>query len=128
MTPTQVVALLVAVTVLIPMLLTLFVFVRYFRLWIKALLSGAPISIFVLIGMCLRRSDASAIVDNVILARQSGIDVTAAEMESAYVQRVDIEKVTLAAIEAKRRQVDVGFQELVALELQGRLAEKLGLK
>jgi uncharacterized protein YqfA (UPF0365 family) len=105
-----------------------FIFLRYFRLWIRALTAGAPVPIMVLIGMSFRRSNADLIVNNLILARHNGVDVSTAEMESAHLQHVDIAKVTLAAVEAKRRGMKLSFRELTEAELAGRLAEKLEMK
>jgi hypothetical protein len=46
-------------------------------------------------------------------------------MEKAYLQGVNLEKVTLALIEAKKQGVEITFDELVDAERHDRLAEKL---
>lgn len=110
--------------------LTAFLFVAMlygavFRPWMRASASGVPISPFAILEMRFRKVDPKAVIDALILARQNTVVVSAAEMESAYLQGVDLEKMTLAMIEAKRRDLPVTFQELVEYEREGRLAEKL---
>jgi uncharacterized protein YqfA (UPF0365 family) len=60
------------------------------------------------------------------MAKQAGVSISCREMESAYLQGVDLEKVTLAMIHAKREGKELPFRELVEAELEDRLAEKLG--
>jgi hypothetical protein len=48
-------------------------------------------------------------------------------MERAYLQGVDLEKVTLAYIRSKSENLGFTFEELVKAELDFRLREKLGL-
>lgn len=95
------------------------------RAWIQALLSGVPLSLFTVVGMRLRRTDAGAVIRALIAARQGGLFLSCREVESAHLQGVDLEKVVLAMVEAKRRGMDVTFQELVNAERQHRLEEKL---
>ena len=47
-------------------------------------------------------------------------------LHSAYLQGVDLEKLTLAMIHAKKQGMETTFEELVAADLEDRLAEKLG--
>ena len=49
-------------------------------------------------------------------------------MEGAYLQGVDLEKITLALIHAKREGIEVTFQDLVQADLEDRLHEKLGIR
>ena len=50
------------------------------------------------------------------------------EVQTALIsQGVDLEKVTLALIQANRDGKEVAFQELVEAEMEGRLKEKLGM-
>ena len=89
------------------------------------MLSGAPISIFQIIGMRLRRTNASVIVRNLIAAKQGGVSVSCVELERAYLQGCDLEKLTLAMIEANRRGMKITFQEALDAELHDRLQEKM---
>jgi len=88
--------------------------------WLQAFLSGTPITFVSLIGMKLRKSDMQKIVEQCIVSTQAGFPISCADMERAWLQKVDIVKVTTAYITARRREQDFSFQELVAAELEGK--------
>ena len=75
--------------------------------------------------MRLRRTDINAVLKWLIMARQAGVTISCRQMESACLQGLDPEKLTLAMIHAKKQNLEVTFEELVASDLEGRLAEKL---
>jgi uncharacterized protein YqfA (UPF0365 family) len=125
--PVQGIVLATAVIMLVVFLVILLIFVRYFRWWLRGTLAGAPIPLIQLLGMTFRKTDPGKILDNLILARQSGVMITASDLERAYLRGVDIDKVTLAAIESQRRKLELSFEQLVDAELEGRLADKLGV-
>ncbi|OHB69383.1 MAG: hypothetical protein A2V70_02605 [Planctomycetes bacterium RBG_13_63_9] len=107
-----------------PLLLCV-VFLSFFSTWIKAFLSGVPVMLVDLIGMRLRQTDVKAVVHALTMAKHGGVTISCAEMEKAWAQHVDLEKVTLAMIRAQKDHLDVTFEELVDAELEDRLAEKL---
>lgn len=94
-------------------------------LWIRARMSGVPVSFLELVFMSVRKVNPRTVVDALILARQSGIEISSAEMQRAYMQGVDLEKVTLAKIEAERQGRPIDFEEFVEAELGNRLQERL---
>jgi uncharacterized protein YqfA (UPF0365 family) len=61
------------------------------------------------------------------MATQAGTPVPSREMESAHLQGGDVEKATLAFIQANREGKKVTFQEIVEAEMEGRLKDKLGM-
>ena len=97
----------------------------YFNIWFQAFMSGVPISILEIIGMRLRRTNVNAVVRAVVMAKQGDAAVSCTDMEKAYLQGVNLEKVTLAFIEAKKEEIEITFDELVDTERQDRHAEKL---
>jgi uncharacterized protein YqfA (UPF0365 family) len=107
------------------LLITTALFAMFFSTWIQAFLSGVPLTILELIGMRLRQTDIKAVVRALIMARHGGVGIPSVEMEKAWAQGVDLEKVTLAIIEARKQNMDLTFQDLVDAEVEGRLAEKL---
>ena len=107
-------------------LLILLLFASTMAPWLQAVLSGAPVSVFSIIGMRLRRIPVRTVLRFLIMARQAGVSISCLEMESAYLQGVDLEKVTLAMIHAEREGKDMQFRELVEADLEDRLTEKLG--
>lgn len=87
--------------------------------------SATPVPVFDIVGMRLRRADVNAVLKWLIMMRQAGLVISCRQLESACLQGVDLEKLTLAMIHAKKQNVEVTFEELVASDLEGRLAEKL---
>jgi uncharacterized protein YqfA (UPF0365 family) len=106
----------------------IFVNVLIGRLWLRAVMAHANIAPSEILRMRLRKIDANAVVDAVIAARQGGVAVTSKEAERALLQGVDLRKITLAAIEARRQEMEISFQELVDADLSDQLAEKLGTR
>lgn len=98
---------------------------HYGSIWFRAYMSGVPIRLLDIIGMKFRRTDTKAVVRALIMAKHAGAAVSCTDMEKAYLQGVDLEKVTLAFIEAKKQGLEISFNELVDAERQDRLAEKL---
>ncbi|MBN2577702.1 MAG: flotillin-like FloA family protein [Pirellulales bacterium] len=105
-------------------LIYLFIIFRFGGLWLQSYTSGVPVMIMDLIGMQFRRTDARAVVRSMIMAKQSGITLTRAEAEKAYQQGVDLSKITLALIHAKKQGLDLSFEQLVDADLEGKLEEK----
>lgn len=103
-------------------------FVFYVKLastWFRAMLAGTPVMIIDLIRMRLRGTDYKAVVAALIRARQGDVVVYPGEMERAWTLGVDLEKVTLALMQAKKRTMDVTFDEIVDAEVENRLARLL---
>lgn len=106
-------------------LLAFMAMMMLFKPWLQGFLSGAPIPIFALIGMRLRRIDVSAVMRSLILAKQSGVELSHLDLQRAYLRGVDLEKITLAHIAAHKRRLGTSFEELVELELSDRLKDRL---
>jgi uncharacterized protein YqfA (UPF0365 family) len=77
--------------------------------------------------MRLRKVDVGVVVRSLIMATQAGVPVPSIEMERAYLQGLDLEKITLAMIQANREGKMVTFEELVNAEMEGQLRGKLGI-
>jgi uncharacterized protein YqfA (UPF0365 family) len=114
-----------AILGLVVVLALFFLMIGLFRLWFQGILAGVNVLVFDLIAMKLRRIDAALVMKCLILARQSGVELSHVELQRAYLQGADLEKLTLAHITAQKQQLGATFEELVASELQDRLAEKL---
>jgi uncharacterized protein YqfA (UPF0365 family) len=67
------------------MLLFLSVFLFFFRQWIRALMSGAPVSMFSILGMRLRGNPVPLLIDAYIVLRRAGVNATISEVEGAYI-------------------------------------------
>jgi uncharacterized protein YqfA (UPF0365 family) len=115
----------VCVLVLLVNIVILCAFLSMFRPWLQAFLSATPVSVFEILGMRLRRTDVSAVLRSLIMARQAGVALTCRQAEMAYLQGADLEKLTLALIQAKRQGVDVTLEELLEADRDHRLSQKL---
>ena len=104
---------LVAVTIFI-------VLFRYFGLWFRALLSGAPVGILRLIGMSLRKVNPSVIVDSRIILAKAGIPLNTAPLETHYLARGDVDRVSQALVAANKANIALDFQRAAAIDLAGR--------
>jgi uncharacterized protein YqfA (UPF0365 family) len=125
MPASQVVALVVILVMLLVVLAVFLVAAFTLRLWLQAMMSGVPVSIFQIIGMRFRKTDANVVVRNLIAAKQAGVSLSCVDLERAYLQGCDVEKLTLAMIEANRRGLNLTFQEAIDAERHGRLQDKL---
>lgn len=95
------------------------------RPWLRATMAGSQLSVFEVIGMRLRRVDVDAVVAALVMARQSGVEIHQVDLQRAYLAGVNLETLTLAWIAAQRKQMDVTFEQLVAMYQEKRLGELL---
>jgi uncharacterized protein YqfA (UPF0365 family) len=56
-------------------LIVCFVVFRFFNFWLRAKLAGAPVGLFKMFGMSLRKVPVGLIVDNRITAVKAGLDI-----------------------------------------------------
>jgi uncharacterized protein YqfA (UPF0365 family) len=110
----------VAIVVLIVLLVIFAILFQFLGLYVRALVSGARVSIFDLIGMRLRRVPAVVVVDSRIQAYRAGLNITTAEMESHVLAGGDVRRVINAMIAAHKANIDLGWQMATAIDLAGR--------
>jgi len=103
------VALLVVCFILVPM-----------STWFRALMSGAHIGMFRLVGMKLRKVDYKKIVNQYILARKAGIKIYDSEIETHIMAGGNVEKVIDALIAAHSAKLDLSIEQAMAIDLAGR--------
>ena len=105
-------------------LIILFVFTRYFGLWIQSQLTRADISFFNLLGMTFRKVNTRAIVRSKIMAVQAGLvdpDMTSEALEAHYLAGGNVQQVIRALIAAKKaKTISLTFREATAIDLAGR--------
>ena len=82
-----------------------FIFIRFFGIWFRALLSGAPVGLLRLVGMSLRKVKPTIIVDSRIMLAKAGIDVKTDLLETHYLARGDVFKVCLALVAANKANI-----------------------
>jgi len=113
-------ALLIAVIIGLLALGFLLLFFRFFGLWFRALLSGAHVGMGRIIGMWIRKVDPNVIVDSRIMISKAGIDVSSDLLETHFLARGDVRKVSRALVAADKANITLPFQRACAIDLAGR--------
>jgi len=101
-------------------LVLLFLFMKFFRLWLQAKLSRADVKFSELIGMWLRKVDTRVIVLSKITAVQAGLDLSTKDLESHYLAGGRVPNVVRALIAANRANIELTFKTATAIDLAGR--------
>ncbi|MDE0864545.1 MAG: flotillin-like protein FloA [Rubripirellula sp.] len=118
------VPIIIAVVVTVALLIVLFVFSRYFGLWIQSMLTGAQITIVDLLGMTFRKVNSRAIVRSKIMSTQAGLtdaDLTSQALEAHFLAGGNVQQVIRALIAAKKaKTISLTFREATAIDLAGR--------
>jgi uncharacterized protein YqfA (UPF0365 family) len=114
---------------LIPILLVLvglvgiiiFGVICYFLgLYVRALVSRAPISMFALIGMKLRQVPPRLIVDARIRLIKAGLQLSVDMLEAHYLAGGNVINVVQGLIAADKAGISLNFQKAAAIDLAGR--------
>ncbi len=111
---------LIGVAVLIVILIFAVVIITFFRMWLRALLSGARVGLGSLVGMSLRKVNASVIVDSRIMAVKAGLNISTDELETHYLASGNVVRVVQALIAANKANIPLTFQKATAIDLAGR--------
>lgn len=90
------------------------------KLWIQSVVSSAPVSIFRILLMPLRKINANLIVNQYIVARKAGVPVTVEELETHFLARGNVQRVVLALVGANKANIDLDFAKATAIDLAGR--------
>ena len=109
----------VAVIVL-ALLIIMAVMAQFIGLYIRALVSGARVSMLDLIGMKLRKVNSGVVVNSRIQALRAGLQVSQAEMESHILAGGDVQRVISAMIAANKANIDLPWKTATAIDLAGR--------
>ncbi len=106
-------------------LINAFLFFHMTRPWLKAFMSGAPISFAELVAMKMRRSNVKAIVDCYIMSTQAKAKISLKDLDAAFHSGADIELVTRAYIEAKKTGKELTLEEIIDASRAEKLEELL---
>jgi uncharacterized protein YqfA (UPF0365 family) len=120
-TPSQVAIFVVIGFVILLGLLFLILFVRYFKLWLRAFVTRARISPLAIVVMGLRKVNPTAIVDAKISAVQAGLqDISTAAMEAHFLAGGNLQRCVRALIAAHRARIPLDWDTAAAIDLAGR--------
>ena len=95
-------------------------FIKFFGLWFRALLSGAPVGMGKLIGMWIRKVSPAIIVDSRIMLKKAGIPIDTDQLETHYLARGNVLRVGTALVAANKANIPLTFQRAAAIDLAGR--------
>ena len=104
----------------------LFFFLSYGKIWFQAWMSQADVSFRSLVGMGFRKVRPDVIVRAKVMARQAGLDIsrrngiTTELLEAHYLAGGDVMRVINAIIAAQRANIDLDFDRAAAIDLAGR--------
>ena len=93
---------------------------KFGSLWIQAMSSGAPIGIFNLIGMSLRRVNPTVITQARIMSKKAGIDITSDLLEAHALAGGNVIPVVQALIAAHMAKIALSYDRACAIDLAGR--------
>lgn len=103
------------------LLVPVFIFLYFLKVWIRALASQAHVTIGNLMGMWLRRVSPNLIVEALIRLRKAGLlEVTTDDLEAHYLAGGDVLNVVNALIAADKAGITLVFAKAAAIDLAGR--------
>jgi uncharacterized protein YqfA (UPF0365 family) len=89
----------------------------FFKIWIRALFSGARVTYTELIALWLRKVMVGSLVDTRITAIKSGIPLTIDDLSTHYLAGGSIEMVVQALIAAQKAGIPLNFDRACAIDL-----------
>lgn len=102
-------------------LILFFMIVRYLSLWFQSFVSGAPISLFNIIGIGLRKIPTRLIVGARITSFKAGLkQITVADLETHYLAGGNLLNVVRAMIAADKANFPLTWRQATAIDLAGR--------
>jgi uncharacterized protein YqfA (UPF0365 family) len=90
---------------------------NFFGLWLRARISGAPVSMATLIAMKLRGLPVAQVVDARITAVKAGLPVATDPLEAHYLAGGNVNSVILALIAAEKSGISLTFDHARAIDL-----------
>lgn len=105
-------------------LIVLYFFTKFFKLWFQANLSQASVNFLDLVGMQFRKIDPSEIVEARIQAVQAGLSIPTQELQSHYMRigkiRGRVLTVVNALIAATRAKIPLDWDTACSIDMAGR--------
>ena len=103
--------------VLLVAFIFLVVMFNFITIWLRARVANAPVGLFTMVAMRLRRVPVGMIVDNRITAVKAGIDIPTDPLEAHYLAGGNVDQVILALIAADKAGIALDFNRACAIDL-----------
>jgi uncharacterized protein YqfA (UPF0365 family) len=108
----------ILLAILVVVLLSVFFY--FLKVWVRAWMSGAYISLLNLLGMKLRNVPPTLIVDARIRAVKAGLPLSSDQLEAHFLAGGDVINVVQALIAADKANIELDFKRAAAIDLAGR--------
>jgi len=102
------------------LLVLLGIFIKFFKLWLTARMSGAAVPLGNLVGMWLRQVRPETIVRARIMAVKAGLPLSTDPLEAHLLAGGNVMSVIHALIAANKANIDLDFKRATAIDLAGR--------
>jgi uncharacterized protein YqfA (UPF0365 family) len=99
------------------LLIIVAVLFNFIGIWVRALVAKAPVSLFTMVAMRLRRVPVGLIVDSRITAVKAGIDIPTDPLEAHYLAGGNVDQVILSLIAADKAGIVLDFNRACAIDL-----------
>jgi len=96
------------------------ILIKFFGLWLRALVSGARVGFGRLIGMWIRRVNTRAMVDSRIMLVKGGLAIHTDLLETHFLSGGDVIRVAKALIAASKAGIELPISQATAIDLAGR--------
>ena len=104
----------VAALVALVVVIILFNFVG---IWVRAWIANAPVGLFTMVAMRLRRVPVGLIVDSRITAVKAGIEIGTDPLEAHYLSGGSVDQVILSLIAADKAGIELDYNRACAIDL-----------
>ncbi len=98
-------------------LIFVIVMFNFIGIWVRARVANAPVGLFNMVAMRLRRVPVGLIVDMRITAVKAGIDIGTDPLEAHYLAGGSVDQVILALIAADKAGIALDFNRACAIDL-----------
>lgn len=90
---------------------------KFIGLWIRARVSNAPVGLFNLVAMWIRKVPPALIVDSRITAAKAGLDFSTDQLEAHYLAGGQVADVVLSMVAADKASIPLAFDRACAIDL-----------
>ena len=90
---------------------------NFVGIWVRAWIANAPVGLFTMVAMRLRRVPVGMIVDSRITALKAGIEIDTDPLEAHYLSGGNVDQVILALIAADKAGIELDYNRACAIDL-----------
>jgi uncharacterized protein YqfA (UPF0365 family) len=113
---TVVVFVLVGIAALVALIFFI-IMLNFVGVWVRARIANAPVGLFTMLAMRLRRVPVGLIVDNRITAVKAGLEIPTDPLEAHFLAGGNVDQVILALIAADKAGITLDFNRACAIDL-----------